>query len=72
MTDLEIVLLVALVVMLVLWHMERMRAKHLFIAAAMFHLSLIRLAKKELTMSIDSDDKIVIKEIGSDKTITIV
>jgi hypothetical protein len=72
MSDLEIVLLIALGVMIALWHIERRRAGSSFLVAQMFHLSLIRIAKKELTLSIDSEDKLTIKEIGSDKTITVV
>lgn len=72
MSDLEIVLLIALGVMIALWHIERRRAGSSFLVAKMFHVSLIRIAKKELTLSIDNEDKLTIKEIGSDKTITIV
>jgi hypothetical protein len=72
MSDLEIVLLIALGVMIALWHIAATKAKHSFLVAKMFHLSLIRIAKKELILSIDSEDKLTIKEIGSDKTITVV
>lgn len=72
MSDLEIVLLIALGVMVALWHIERRRSGASFLVARMFHMSLIRIAKKELTLSIDNEDTLTIKEIGSDKTITIV
>jgi hypothetical protein len=71
MSDLEIILMIALGVMVALWHIASTRAKHSFIVANMFHLSLLRIAKKEMTLSIDSDNKLTIKEIGSDKTLTI-
>jgi hypothetical protein len=72
MSDLEIVLLIALAVMFALWHIERRRSGASFLVAQMFHTSLIRIAKKELTLTIDNEDKLTIKEIGSDKTLTIV
>jgi len=72
MSDLEIVLLIALGVMFALWHIAAAKARNAFLVAQMFHTSLIRIAKKELTLTIDNEDKLTIKEIGSDKTITIV
>jgi len=71
MSDLEVVLLIALGVMLFLWNVERKRAKSTFVIAAMFHRSLVGVAKKEVTLMIDKDDKLVIKEVASDKTVTV-
>jgi hypothetical protein len=71
MSDLEIVLLIALGVMIALWEMERRRAKNTFVVAAMFHRSLIGVARKEMTLMFDKDDKLVITEVASEKTVTI-
>ena len=71
MNDLEIVLLIALGVMIFLWDRERRRAYHTFIVTRMFHEAFVKLARKEMTLSIDSEDKVVLKEIGSEKTLTI-
>lgn len=71
MSDLEIVLMASLGVMIFLWDRERRRANHTFTVTRMFHEAFIRLARKELTLTINPKGEVVLKEPDSNKSITI-
>lgn len=71
MSDLELVLMISLGVMVFLWDRERRRANYTFVVTRMFHEAFMRLARKELTLTINSEGAVVLKEPDSNKSITI-
>lgn len=71
MSDLELVLMISLGVMIFLWDRERRRANHTFVVTRMFHEAFLRLARKELTLTLNSEGEVVLREPDSNKSVTI-